>query len=225
ASGLFGQPTTVNNVETLCNVPHIINNGADWYRGLSRNKDGGTKLFGASGHVNKPGLVEMPMGTPLGELLEHFGGIRAGRKLKAVQPGGGSTLFLTDQHLDTPMDYEGVGAIGGRLGTGTMIVIDDSTPIVGVLKNTEHFYAQESCGWCTPCRDGLPWVEQMLTDLEAGRGKPGDIELLELHARLLGPGKTFCAHAPGAMGPLESALKYFRDELAALIPAEQTVES
>lgn len=225
ASGLFGQPTTVNNVETLCNVPHIINHGADWYQSLGRHKDAGTKLFGASGHVNNPGLVEMPMGTPLGELLEYFGGIRNGRKLKAVQPGGGSTLFLTPDHLDTPMDYEGIGAAGSRLGTGTMIVVDDATPIVGVLKNLEHFYAQESCGWCTPCRDGLPWVEQLLTDLEAGKGRPGDIELLEMHTRLLGPGKTFCAHAPGAMGPLQSALKYFRDELAALIPAEQPVES
>jgi NADH-quinone oxidoreductase subunit F len=140
-------------------------------------------------------------------------------------PGGGSTPLLTDEHLNTPMDYEGVGAVGSRLGTGTMVVMDDQTPIVGVLKNLEHFYAQESCGWCTPCRDGLPWVERILTNLEAGHGKPGDIELLDLHVKLLGPGKTFCAHAPGAMGPLESGLKYFRDELAALIPPDaETLE-
>src|SRR5699024_2936764 len=130
ASGLFGQPTTVNNVETVCNVPHIVLNGADWYKSLGRNKDGGTKIFGASGHVNRPGLVELPMGTPLSELLEHFGGIRNGHKLKTLLPGGGSTLFMTPEHLDTPMDYEGVGAIGGRLGTGTMIVVDHTTPIV-----------------------------------------------------------------------------------------------
>lgn len=224
ASGLFGKPTTVNNVETICNVPHIIRNGAGWYKSIGLHKDSGSKLFGASGHVNKPGLVELPMGTPVGELLDIFGGIRNGNKLKGFLPGGGSTLFLTDQHLDVPMDYEGIGAAGSRMGTGLLIVVDDTTPIVGVLKNLEHFYAQESCGWCTPCRDGLPWVEQMLTDLEAGKGRPGDIELLDLHVRLLGPGKTFCAHAPGAMGPLESALKYFRDELEALIPAAQTVE-
>lgn len=225
ASGLFGKPTTVNNVETLYNIPHIVNNGADWFKSIGLNKDTGPKMYGASGHVNNPGLVELPMGTPVGELIEHFGGIRKGRKLKGFLPGGGSTLFLTEDHLDTPMDYEGIASVGSRMGTGLMIVVDETTPIVGVLKNLEHFYAQESCGWCTPCRDGLPWVEQMLTDLEAGKGQPGDIELLELHTRLLGPGMTFCAHAPGAMGPLESALKYFRDELEALIPNKQTVES
>ncbi|MDA3922998.1 MAG: NADH-quinone oxidoreductase subunit NuoF [Salinisphaera sp.] len=218
ASGLFGQPTTVNNVETVCNVPHIINNGGDWYKELGLNKDGGTKLFGASGHVAKPGLAEFPLGVKLGDVLEHFGGIRNGRKLKGLLPGGGSTPFLTPDHLDTPMDYDGVGAVGSRLGTATMVVFDDQTPIVGVLKNLEHFYAQESCGWCTPCRDGLPWVERILGNLEAGKGQPGDIELLDLHVKLLGPGKTFCAHAPGAMGPLEAGLKYFREELAALIP-------
>jgi len=222
ASGLFGQPTTVNNVETLCNVPHIINHGADWYKTLGLHKDGGTKIFGASGHVARPGLVELPLGTKLSEVLDYFGGVRGGKRLKAVLPGGGSTPMLTEQHLDTPLDYEGVGAVGSRLGTGTLVVMDESTSMVGVLKNLEHFYAQESCGWCTPCRDGLPWVERMLADLEAGKGQPGDIELLDLHVKLLGPGKTFCAHAPGAMGPLESALLYFRDELAALIPAEAT---
>ncbi|HET7314826.1 NADH-quinone oxidoreductase subunit NuoF [Salinisphaera sp.] len=218
ASGLFGQPTTVNNVETICNVPHIVKNGAEWYKSLGLNKDGGTKLFGASGHVAKPGLAEFPLGVKLGDVLEHFGGIRHGRKLKGLLPGGGSTPFLTPDHLDTPMDYDGVGAAGSRLGTATMVVFDDHTPIVGVLKNLEHFYAQESCGWCTPCRDGLPWVEKMLVNLEAGKGQPGDLELLDLHVKLLGPGKTFCAHAPGAMGPLEAGLKYYRDELAALIP-------
>lgn len=222
ASGLFGQPTTVNNVETVCNVPHILNNGAEWYKGLGLNKDGGTKLFGASGHVAKPGLAELPLGVKLGDVLEHFGGIRNGRKLKGLLPGGGSTPILTPEHLDTPMDYEGVGAVGSRLGTATMVVFDDQTPIVGVLKNLEHFYAQESCGWCTPCRDGLPWVEQVLVNLEAGKGQPGDLELLDLHVKLLGPGMTFCAHAPGAMGPLEAGLKYYRDELAALIPDDAT---
>ena len=161
----------------------------------------------------------------LGDVLEHFGGIRNGRKLKGLLPGGGSTPFLTPEHLDTPMDYDGVGAAGSRLGTATMIVFDDQTPIVGVLKNLEHFYAQESCGWCTPCRDGLPWVEKMLIGLEEGRGQPGDIELLDLHVKLLGPGKTFCAHAPGAMGPLEAGLKYYRDELSALIPDDATTLS
>lgn len=219
-SGLFGRPTTVNNVETLCNVPHIVLNGASWFKSLGLHKDAGTKIYGASGHVEKPGLVELPLGTPLGELIEdHFGGIRGGRGLKAVLPGGGSTPMLTREHRDIPMDFEGCAAVGSRLGTGTLIVVDDATPIVGVLKNLEQFYAQESCGWCTPCRDGLPWTARLLADLEAGRGRPGDIDLLAMHCNFLGPGKTFCAHAPGAIGPLESALEYFRDELEALIPA------
>lgn len=218
ASGLFGQPTTVNNVETICNVPHILKNGPEWYQGITANKDFGTKIYGASGHLARPGLAEFPLGVTAGDLIEHFGGIRNGRKLKGFQPGGGSTPFLTADHLDTPMDYSGVGAAGSRLGTGTMIVFEEGTPIVGILKNLEHFYAQESCGWCTPCRDGLPWVEKILINLEAGRGQPDDLELLDMHVKFLGPGKTFCAHAPGAMGPLEAALKYYREELAALIP-------
>ncbi|MDN5862095.1 MAG: NADH-quinone oxidoreductase subunit NuoF, partial [Salinisphaera sp.] len=186
-SGLFGRPTTVNNVETLCNVPHIVANGPEWFKDLGLHKDGGTKIYGASGHVDHPGLVELPMGVPMGQLIdEHFGGIRGGKQMKAVQPGGGSTPFLTAEHWDVPLDYEGVAAVGSRLGTATLIVMDEDTPIVGVLRNLEHFYAQESCGWCTPCRDGLPWVENMLIDLEEGRGKPGDIELLDLHAKLLG---------------------------------------
>lgn len=219
-SGLFGQPTTVNNVETLCNVPHIVLGGADWYQSLGVHKDAGTKLFGASGHVKTPGCWELPLGTPLGELIENYaGGMADGYKFKAVLPGGASTPLLTDKHWGVPMDYEGVGEVGSRLGTGTMILIDDQASMVGVLRNLEHFFAQESCGWCTPCRDGLSWVERILIDLEAGRGKPGDIELLEMHVKFLGPGKTFCAHAPGAMGPLGSALKYFRGEFEALIPA------
>lgn len=224
-SGLFGRPTTVNNVETLCNVPHIVRHGDDWYQNLGRHKDAGTKLFGASGHVNAPGLVELPLGTPLGELIDdHFGGVRGGRRLKAVLPGGGSTPLLTGEHWDTPMDFEGCAAAGSRLGTGTLVVIDDATPIVGVLKNLEQFYAQESCGWCTPCRDGLPWTARLLADLEAGRGRPGDLDLLAMHCDFLGPGKTFCAHAPGAIGPLQSALKYFRDELEALIGEPEPIE-
>jgi len=219
-SGLFGQPTTVNNVETLCNVPHIVANGVAWYKDLGLSKDAGTKLFGASGRVKTPGCWELPLGIPLGQLVEEYaGGMADGYGFKAVLPGGASTPLLTEKHWDVPMDFEGVGAAGSRLGTGTMIVIDDQASLVGAIRNLEHFFAQESCGWCTPCRDGLSWVEQILIDLEQGRGKAGDIELLQMHTKFLGPGKTFCAHAPGAMGPLESALKYFRDDFEALIPA------
>jgi NADH-quinone oxidoreductase subunit F len=212
-AGLWGRPAVVNNVETLCNVPHIVEHGAAWFRGLARGPDGGTKIYGASGHVERPGAWELPMGTPLRALLEeHAGGVRGGRALRALLPGGASTGFLTAEHLDVPMDFTSVEKVGSRLGTGTIIVADDRTCPVALLRNLEHFFAQESCGWCTPCRDGLPWTERLLDAIEAGSGEPRDLEILAMHTRFLGPGKTFCAHAPGAMAPLESGLKIFRDD-------------
>jgi NADH-quinone oxidoreductase subunit F len=212
-SGLWGKPTIVNNVETLCNIPHIVNNGSTWFRQLSRSSDGGTKLYGVSGKVEKPGLWELPMGTTIREILEeHAGGMRDGCKFRALLPGGASTDFLTEQHLDVPMDYGSVEKAGSRLGTGTMIVLDDQTCPVGMVQNLEKFFAHESCGWCTPCRDGLPWTAQALQALEDGRGEPRDLERLALHTKLLRPGHTFCALAPGAMEPLQSALKYFPED-------------
>jgi NADH-quinone oxidoreductase subunit F len=212
-SGLWGKPTIVNNVETLSNIPHIINNGSEWFMQLSRSRDGGTKLYGVSGKVRKPGLWELPMGTTIREILgEHAGGMRDGCKFRALLPGGASTDFLTEQHLDVPMDYGSVEKAGSRLGTGTMIVLDDQTCPVGMVQNLEKFFTQESCGWCTPCRDGLPWTAQTLQALEDGRGEPRDLERLALHTKLLRPGHTFCALAPGAMEPLQSALKYFRED-------------
>lgn len=212
-SGLWGKPTIVNNVETLCNIPHIVNNGSTWFRQLSRSSDGGTKLYGVSGKVGKPGLWELPMGTTIREILEeHAGGMRGGCKFRALLPGGASTDFLTEQHLDVPMDYGSVEKAGSRLGTGTMIVLDDQTCPVGMVQNLEKFFAHESCGWCTPCRDGLPWTAQALQALEDGRGEPRDLERLALHTKLLRPGHTFCALAPGAMEPLQSALKYFPED-------------
>lgn len=214
ASGLWGRPTVVNNVETLCNVPHIVNRGAQWFRDLSRGEDGGTKIYGASGRVQRPGAWELPMGTPLRELIEeHAGGMRPGFELRALLPGGASTGFLTPEHLDVPMDFGSVEKAGSRLGTGTLIALDDHTCPVAMLRNLEHFFAQESCGWCTPCRDGLPWTERLLAAIEAGEGCDGDLEVLEAHTRFLGPGHTYCAHAPGAMAPLQSGLKYFRADL------------
>ena len=212
-SGLFGKPTIVNNVETFCCVPHIVNKGADWFKSISRSEDGGTKLYGVSGKVNKPGLWELPMGTTIRELIEEYaGGMIQGHRLKGLLPGGASTDFLTADHLDVKMDFKSIAAVGSRLGTGTMIVMDDATCPVGFVHNLQHFFAQESCGWCTPCREGLPWVEKLLLGLERGNGQMEDIELLQMHAKYLGPGNTFCALAPGAMEPLESALKYFRDD-------------
>lgn len=220
--GLFGKPSVVNNVETLCNVPHIVNRGADWFTGLSRSKDGGTKLYGVSGKVKNPGLWELPMGTTIREIIEeHAGGMQDGLSVKAILPGGASTPLLTAEHLDLPMDYDSLSEVGSRLGTGTLIVVDDKTSIVGLLRNLEHFFAQESCGWCTPCRDGLPWVEKILAGMEKGEGRPGDIETLEQHSRMLGPGMTFCAHAPGAVGPLQAALQHFRGEFEQAISSKR----
>jgi NADH-quinone oxidoreductase subunit F len=212
-AGLWGKPTIVNNVETLSNVPHILNRGAAWFKGLALTADGGTKLYGVSGKVKRPGLWELPMGTPAREILEeHAGGMRAGVQFRGLLPGGASTDFLIDEQLDTPMDFDSVQKVGSRLGTGTMIVLDDRTCPVGMVHNLERFFAQESCGWCTPCRDGLPWTARLLQALEEGQGQPGDLKRLELHCRLLAPGHTFCALAPGAVEPLQSALKYFRED-------------
>lgn len=203
----------VNNVETLCSVPHIIQRGAQSYRDLSRSRDGGTKLYGFSGRVKHPGAWELPMGTPIREILEDYaGGMRDGFQFRGLLPGGASTDFLVAEHLDVPLDYDSVQAAGSRLGTGTMITLDDRTCPIGMLRNLEHFFAQESCGWCTPCRDGLPWAEKILIAIERGEGQPRDIEQLAQHTRWLGPGLTFCAHAPGAMEPLQSALKYFKTD-------------
>lgn len=212
-SGLWGKPTIVNNVETLCNVPHIVNNGAEWFRDLSHTKDGGTKLYGVSGKVKRPGCWELPMGTTLREILEeHAGGMREGFKFRGALPGGASTDFLIEDHMDVQLDFNAVQEVGSRLGTGTIIVLDDQTCPVAMVHNLEHFFAQESCGWCTPCREGLPWVEKTLLAIEQGQGQLQDIGLLEMHSRFLGPGNTFCALAPGAVEPLQSALKYFHED-------------
>lgn len=200
-------------METLSYIPHILNKGGDWFKSLSYTADGGTKIYGVSGKVNRPGAWELPMGVTMRELLEeHAGGMRNGYRFRGALPGGASTDFLTDAHLDVKMDFTGVSAAGSRLGTGTMVVLDDHTCPVGFVHNLEHFFAQESCGFCTPCREGLPWTEKLLLALEEGQGTYADLEQLEMHTRLLGPGNTFCALAPGAMEPLQSALKYFRED-------------
>ena len=211
--GLFGKPTIVNNAETIANIPHIVNNGPDWYKGLSRSTDSGTKLYGVSGRVKRPGLWELPMGVTVRELLEeHAGGMLDGYEFRGLIPGGASTDFLVKEHLDVKMDFDSVMKAGSRMGTGTMIVLDDKTCLVGFVHNLIKFFSRESCGWCTPCRDGLPWTEKMLRAIDEGKGELGDIERLSLHCRLLAPGNTFCALAPGAVEPLQSAIKYFRED-------------
>ena len=219
ASGAWGRPTVVNNVETLCNVPAIIRNGAEWYKRLGKGDDAGTKIYGVSGRVKRPGLWELPIGTTIREIIEdHAGGMVDGYALRGILPGGASTDFLTTEHLDLAMDYGTIGAAGSRMGTGTMILMDDSICPVDISRNLQHFFAQESCGFCTPCREGLPWIESLLTDIEEGRANDGDLERLEKNARLIGaPGNTFCLHATGAIEPLASALKYFREDFEAHI--------
>ncbi len=213
-SGLWGRPTIVNNVETLCNISHIVDKGADWFMSLGRGEDAGTKMFGASGKVKNPGCWELPMGTPIREILEdHAGGMQDGLELKGFLPGGGSTDFLTPDHLDLAMDYNVIGKAGSRMGTGTMIILDDQTCPVGMTLNLIKFFAHESCGFCTPCREGLPWTREVLKKIEMGNGVPEDIDTLIHQTKYIGAmGNTHCALAPGAMEPLQSALKYFRDD-------------
>ncbi len=214
-AGLWGKPTVVNNVETLNCVPGIVLRGAEWFRGLSRGKsaDSGTKLYGVSGRAKRTGVWELPIGTTCRELLyEHAGGMQDGLELMCWLPGGASTDFLLPQHLDLAMDYDTIGKAGSRMGTGLITVVDNRQNIVSVVRNLEQFFARESCGWCTPCRDGLPWSVKLLQAIENGEGQDGDIEVLEQMTHFLGPGKTFCPHAPGAMEPLQSALKFFRAE-------------
>lgn len=218
-SGLWGRPTIVNNVETLCNIHHILEHGAEWFQSLGLGEDAGTKLYGVSGRVKRPGCWELPIGTTVREIIEeHAGGMEDGYALRGFLPGGGSTDFLTTDHLDLPMDYGSVGKAGSRMGTGTMIILDDKTCPIGFIHNLTKFFAQESCGFCTPCRDGLPWSAQVLEGFETGSAKAEDFDTLEYQIDYIGAiGNTHCALAPGAMEPVQSALKYFREDFEAHI--------
>ena len=219
-NGLWGKPTIVQNIETLACIPHIVLNGAEWFRNLGLTEDAGTKLYCVSGMVERPGNYELPIGITLRELIfEHCGGMRAGRRFKTAMPGGASTMFMTEDELDTPLDFTHlVESAGNRLGTAGVIVVDEETSVVDMVLNLMHFFAQESCGWCTPCREGLPWVEDLLRDIVQGRGRPGDSELLHREMRIIGP-NSFCALALGAEGPLISALDKFPEEFDAYIRA------
>lgn len=226
-SGAWGRPTVVNNVETLNSMPSILRFGADWYKGLGveSTEDAGTKLYGASGKVNHPGVWELPIGTTARTILEDYaGGMQEGLSLKAWLPGGASTDFLTPDHLDLNMDFDTIGKAGSRMGTGLIMVIDDQQDMVAVQRNLQQFFARESCGFCTPCRDGLPWAVKTLDAIQAGNGRASDIKQLKQLTKDLWIGKTFCAHAPGAMEPLQSALKYFESEFTDKLPASERGE-
>jgi NADH-quinone oxidoreductase subunit F len=210
--GLYGRPTTVNNTETLSSVPAIMRNGGKWFADLGVPNSGGVKLFSVSGHVAKPGVFEIPMGTPFSELLAMAGGVRQGRRLKAVIPGGTSTPVVPgDVMMKTNMDYDAIAKSGTFLGSGGLIVIDDSACMVHALRRIARFYYSESCGQCTPCREGTGWLYRMLTRIVEGKGTPADLNRLDDVASKI-EGRTICALGDAAATPVRSFIKHFRHE-------------
>ncbi len=211
--GLYGGPTIVNNVETLMAVPWIIENGGEAYKALGTEKSGGTKLFTVSGHVNRPGNYEVPMGYPLMSLINNeCGGMAGGRRLKAVIPGGSSVPIITaEEAAKVNLDYESMGTVGTMLGSGGVIVMDETTDIFETTMNVTHFYKHESCGWCTPCREGTRWLFKVFERMHRYEGRPGDVELLyDLADKILG--KSFCPLGDAAAMPVQSAIDKFRDD-------------
>ena len=210
--GLYGKPTTINNTETLASVPVILEKGGKWFLEQGRPNNGGTKLFCVSGHVNNPGNFEIPLGTPFAKLLEMAGGVRDGHKLKAVIPGGSSVPVMpADIIMETDMDYDSLSKAGSMLGAGSVIVMDDSTCMVGALARLSHFYYEESCGQCTPCREGTGWLAKVMHRIEHGQGVQEDLDLLNDVAHRIG-GRTICALGDAAAMPVMSFLKHYREE-------------
>lgn len=212
--GLYACPTIVNNVESLASVPHIINRGADWYSSLGTEKSKGTKIFSLSGHVKRPGNYEVKMGFNLKKLIfdpAYGNGMLGDKKLKGVIPGGASTPFLTPDMIDVSLDYESLQSVGSMLGSGAIIVFNEDTCIVWVIMKLIHFFRHESCGKCTPCREGTGWLEQIIKRIEHGQGQPGDIEKIEdVCGNILG--RTICPLGDAAVMPIQSAIKHWRDE-------------
>ncbi len=213
-AGLYGCPTVINNVETIASVPSIILNGVDWFRSMGSERSPGFTLYSLSGHVTRPGQYEAPLGITLRELLDYAGGIRAGHQLKFWTPGGSSTPLLTDEHLDVPLDYEGVGGVGSMLGTKALEIFDETTCVVRAVRRWTEFYKHESCGKCTPCREGTFWLDKIYARLETGKGTREDIDkLLDISDSILG--KSFCALGDGAASPVMSSIKHFQNEYIA----------
>ncbi len=210
--GLYGRPTTINNTETLASVPVILKNSGQWFLDLGKPNNGGSKLFCVSGHVNNPGNYEIPMGTPFSELLEMAGGIRDGHRLKAVIPGGSSTpVLLPEEAMAMTMDYDSISKAGSQLGAGSVIIMDDSTCMVKALARMSHFYYEESCGQCTPCREGTGWLSRVVHRIEHGQGRQEDLDLLlEVSDKI--QGRTICALGDAAAMPVSSFVSKFRDE-------------
>ena len=213
-AGLYACPTVVNNVESIASVPSIVRNGADWFKSMGTEKSAGFTLYSLSGHVSRPGQYEAPLGVTLRDLLEMAGGVRENHELKFWTPGGSSTPLLTAEHLDVPLDYEGVGAAGSMLGTKALQIFDETTCVVRAVLRWTEFYKHESCGKCTPCREGTYWLVQILDRLERGEGSDDDLAtLLDLCDNILG--RAFCALGDGAASPIMSSIQYFRDEYIA----------
>ncbi|CAG0930084.1 NADH-quinone oxidoreductase subunit F [Planctomycetaceae bacterium] len=212
-AGLYGKPTVINNVETLSCIPAIIEKGPEWFSKLGPEKSPGPKIYGVSGHVKKPGLYELPMGTTAKDLIyNHCGGmLRDGKPLKAFIPGGVSAPMLTPKDIDTPLDFDSLAAKGSMLGSGAVIVMDSSTCIVKMAYIINRFFSHESCGKCTPCRDGTPWLTKVLRRIEHGEGRPSDLDLLDGICNNIF-GRTFCPLGDGAVMALRGAMKNFREE-------------
>lgn len=212
--GLYGKPTTINNTETFGTIPFVLRLGAEKYLNLGKPNNGGTKLFSVSGHVNRPGNYEIPLGTPFSKLLEMAGGVRGGRKLKGVIPGGSSAPVLpADIIMDCTMDYDSISKAGSMLGSGAVIVMDETTCMVKALERLSFFYHEESCGQCTPCREGTPWLYKVVHRIEHGQGRPEDLDLLLSVCDGI-MGRTICALGDAAAMPVKGFLKHFRDEFA-----------
>ena len=215
-AGLYARPTVVNNVESIASVPSILTGGADWFRSMGTEKSAGYGLFSLSGHVTRPGQYEAPLGITLRELLDMAGGVRAGHELKFWTPGGSSTPLFTAEHLDVPLDYESVGAAGSMLGTRALQIFDETTCVVRAITRWAEFYAHESCGKCTPCREGTYWMKQVLARIEHGHGTHEDLAtLLDVCENILG--RAFCALGDGATSTVTSGIALFRDEFEAHI--------
>ncbi|MGZ5400420.1 MAG: NADH-quinone oxidoreductase subunit NuoF [Nocardioides sp.] len=213
-AGLYASPTVINNVESIASVPSIVEHGASWFASMGTEKSKGFGIFSLSGHVKNPGQFEAPLGITLRTLIDLAGGMREGHQLKFWTPGGSSTPLLTEEHLDVPLDFEGVGAAGSMLGTRALQIFDETTCVVRAVLRWTEFYKHESCGKCTPCREGTWWLVQVLARLENGQGSESDLDLLLDQCDNI-MGRSFCALADGATSPISSSIQYFRDEYLA----------
>ena len=210
--GLYGRPSIINNTESLASIPMILEKGGQWFADIGVKNSGGSKLFSISGNINNPGVFEIPMGTPFSKLLEMAGGMKNGRQIKGVIPGGSSAPIIPgDQMMELTMDYDAIAAAGSMLGSGAVIVLDDTNCMVKVLERMSYFYHEESCGQCTPCREGTGWLYRVVKRIEEGKGRQEDLDLLDDVADKIS-GKTICALGDAAAGPVSGMLRHFRDE-------------